>query len=407
MVSSLVHDRRRFLPVRAALALTVVLGLGLAVGSGGETAKSPYKIQVKDEKAVVVDAAADGPIDPTPRLRFQQTGNMFMTIQGEQGETIQLSHFPSLNLDGRIIQIGQGEGRIEMKAKLPKLANGKERVGYMCVCVVDDIRITQSLELVATKAEGSGQKRKMDAFLIRHTIENKGKAAHKIGLRSYLDTYVVDNDGALFAAPTMPGKILNGIELKDKTMPEFVQILQRPDLKNPGYVAHLTFNVGSTAEKCNRVVLTHHGNGFGAWDMPPNPSNGDSALGMFWDVKELKAGGKRETAYIYGKGQGVGPESEGRFSVNLGGSMEPGKLFTITALVNDPANGQTLSLELPKGMERVEGKEIQPVPAPLGERSQSIVLWKARVVEPGAFRVAIRSNTGLTQTKAITITKEE
>ncbi len=78
MVSSVVHDRRRFLPVRAALALTSVLGLGLGLGSGGETAKSPYKIQVKDEKAVVVDAAADGPIDPTPRLRFQQTGNIFM-----------------------------------------------------------------------------------------------------------------------------------------------------------------------------------------------------------------------------------------------------------------------------------------------------------------------------------------
>lgn len=389
------------------LTLGGLLTLGLGASGGGETAKSPYKVQVKDEKSVVVADAADGPIDPTQRIRYQQSGNMYMTIQGEQGEMLHLSHFPSLSLNGRVVQIGQGEGRIEVSnGKLPKTPGGKERNGYMCVCVVDDIRITQTLEVVATKAPAPGQKRQMNAMLIRHTVENKGKQAHKVGLRVYMDTYIVDNDGALFAAPTMPDKVLNGVELKDKTFPDYVQILQRPDIKNPGYVAHLTMNLGSNFEKPNRVVLTHHGNGFGGWDMPPNPSQGDSALGMFWDVKELKPGAKRETAYIYGKGLGATPEGEGRFNLALGGSMEPGKLFTVSATVNDPAPGQTLALDLPKGMELVEGKTLQPVPAPLGERAQTLVLWKARVLEPGAFRVGVRSSTGLTQIKAITITKE-
>jgi hypothetical protein len=394
-------------PVRASLALACIFGLGLNFGSSGEVPKAPYKVQVKDEKAVVVEAAAaEGPVDPVARIRYQPPGNMYMNIQGERGETLHLSHFPSLNVDGRFIQVAQGQIRMEVaNGKLPKTPGGKERQGYMNVGVVDDIRITQSLEVVATKAPAPGQKRLRDALLIRHTIENKGKVAHKVGLRIYMDTYIVDNDGCLFAAPTHPGKVLNGIELKEKTLPEYVQLLQRPDLKTPGYVAHLTLGLGSSVEKANRVVLTHHGNGFNSWDMPPNPSQGDSALGIFWDVKEIKPGGKRETAYIYGKGVGIPPGSSGRFSLTLGGSMQPGKLFTIAAQVLDPAVGQTMTLDLPKGMKLIEGHTVEPVPGPLGDRAESLVLWKARVLEPGTFQLRVRSSTGMTQAKTITIAK--
>ena len=45
----------------------------------------------------------------------------------------------------------------------------------------------------------------------------------------------------------------------------------------------------------------------------------------------------------------------------LGGSFEPKKQFTVAVHVDDPLPGQTVSLELPPGMERVEGKELQPV----------------------------------------------
>src|SRR5439155_15931768 len=106
-------------------------------------------------------------------------------------------------------------------------------------------------------------------------------------------------------------------------------------------------------------------------------------------------------------GVGIGPESEGRFQMMVGGSFEPGKVFTLVAAVSDPAVGQTLDLELPKGMEFIEGKNIQPVPAATGDRTQSMVMWKARVLEPGTFPMRIRSSTGVTQTKVVTITKVE
>ena len=238
-------------------------------------------------------------------------------------------------------------------------------------------------------------------------MENKGTQNHKIGLRVYMDTYIVDNDGALFAAPTIPGKVLDGIELKDKTLPDYFQILQRPDLKNPGYVAHATLNLGRAVDKPDRVVFTRHGLGLNTWEMMPAMAGGDSAMGIFWEPKEIAAGGKREITYAYGKGIAIAPENEGRFNLVLGGSFEPGKLFTIAAYVQDPAAGQSLTLELPPGMERVEGKEIQPV-APGGEdRPQSLVLWKARVLRTGRFPLRVRSSTGLTQTKLITISPAE
>ncbi len=222
-----------------------------------------------------------------------------------------------------------------------------------------------------------------------------------------MDVYIVDNDGALFAATTIPNKVLDGIELKDKTLPDYLQVLQRPDLKNPGFVAHLTLNMGPGGEKPNRVVLTRHGIGFATWDMMPVVAMGDSALGVFWDPKEIKAGGKREIAYAYGQGIAIAPESEGRFNLVLGGSFEPGKLFTVAAYVQDPAAGQALTLELPPGMERVEGKEIQPVSPAGEERAQSLVLWKARVLKTGEFPLRVRSSTGLTQSKLITVSRVE
>jgi hypothetical protein len=380
--------------------------LALSGGDAGETARSPVVVTIQDEKSVIVDTESTAPVDPVPRIRFMHQQQLNVNVTGEQGQTLHLSHFPALNIDGQFINPFNGGGRYEVNnAKLPKTAGGKERVGFMNVFVQGDVRLTQTVELVPTKPARLGEKRRLDAVLVRYVMENKGKQNHKVGLRMYMDTYIIDNDGALFAAPTMPGKVLDGIELKDKTLPDYVQILQRPDLKNPGFVAHLTLNLGSSLEKPNRVVLTRHGLGFNAWDMPANQAGGDSALGVFWEPKEIKAGGKREIAYAYGQGMAVALENEGRFNLVLGGSFEPGKLFTVAAYVHDPAVGQSLTLELPPGMERVEGKEIQPVFAASEEQGQSLVLWKARVLETGRFPVRVRSSTGLTQTKVVTISR--
>jgi cyclophilin family peptidyl-prolyl cis-trans isomerase len=87
------------------------------------------------------------------------------------------------------------------------------------------------------------------------------------------------------------------------------------------------------------------------------------------------------------------------FSIILGGSFEPGKVFSITAVVDYPGRGQSLVLELPPEAKRLEGKEMQPVPS--YSDGPAVVLWKARVLKPGVFAVTVRSTTGIWQTQKI------
>jgi len=136
------------------------------------------------------------------------------------------------------------------------------------------------------------------------------------------------------------------------------------------------------------------------WDIAAQPA-GDSACALYWDKKVLKAGEKREIVWAYGGGIASDADNDGKVTLALGGNLEPGKLFTLSALVEDPSPNQTLALELPAGVERVEGSEIQPVP--LSDIGHGMVMWKGRVTRPGAFDIRVRSNTGVTQTKSILI----
>lgn len=392
------------------LGLLVIAGL--LVGFASVTAQeSKFKTKITDEKEVIVNLEDSGVVDPTKRINFdQQQGfpGFYINIRTMQQQTLHLSHFPSFMINGRFHQQAQG-GRFEvMNAKLPKGAGGKAREGYYSVWVIDNLKITQTLELHPSKAKGPGQKRLSNNVLISYSVENKGNAAAQVGVRTYMDTYVIDNDGCMFASPvTHPGKILDGITLEGKTLPPYFQMLQRPDVKNPGYMSYLTINVGSKYEKASKLVLTRHGQGFGGWEMAAVQSMGDSGMGLYWPVKELKPGAKRDVAYVYGEGIAVAPESEGRFQLSLGGNFEPGKIFTISALVADPAHGQTLTLELPRGIERLEGKETQPVGALADDQEFGTVLWKARVREPGDHTIRIHSSTGVTQSKIISVTAEK
>jgi cyclophilin family peptidyl-prolyl cis-trans isomerase len=81
-------------------------------------------------------------------------------------------------------------------------------------------------------------------------------------------------------------------------------------------------------------------------------------------------------------------------------SVPPARLFAIAAYVEFPARGQALTLDLPPGVERVEGRAVEPVPASASGRS--LVLWKARVLRPGTFVVRVRSSTGLARSQAVT-----
>src|SRR5207244_3678750 len=91
--------------------------------------------------------------------------------------------------------------------------------------------------------------------------------------------------------------------------------------------------------------------------------------------------------------------------LTFGGNFEPGKLFTLAARVAAPGEGQALTLELPPGLERVEGAETQPVPAAAADGA-ALVLWKARVLRPGTYVVRVHSGNGTVYTRTLTITAD-
>jgi hypothetical protein len=140
------------------------------------------------------------------------------------------------------------------------------------------------------------------------------------------------------------------------------------------------------------------------WNLGVMQAGGDSAMAVYWEPKEIKAGTTRKIAYAYGQGIAPSPEGDGAVAIHLGGSFEPGKLFTVAAQVQEPAPGQALALELPPGMELVEGRERQPVPN-VDDTGNSLVLWKARVLRTGQFPLRVHSSSGVTNTKIITVTR--
>jgi len=368
-------------------------------GAGyGQDNVPPFKVTIQDEQAVAVEQIL--PVDPVRRIQFAPQG-LTPSVRSENNETLHLSHYATPHVDGQIGFVGNAE---YTHRPLGKGKDSKERDGVTSRYVYNNgLRLTVTMSVVATRPADKAAKRQRDAVFTHYLVENTGTKPRKFGLRIFMDTYVINNDGCLFAAPTMPGKILNGVVLKGKEFPPYVQLLHQPNLMNPGYVAHLTFELGSKFEKPDRIVLTRLA-ASAPWDVVAMQA-GDSALAFFWEPMEIKPGGKREFGYGYGKGIVPNPESEGQVEMVMGGSFAPGKVFSITARVIDPATGQSLQLELPPGMELLEGKETQAVPALSADEGFSLVYWRARVLRPGEFSVRIHSSTGVTSGKRITMTK--
>jgi hypothetical protein len=403
--------RRTPRPARRLLACTLAAGLLAALPAGqAQTPKPPVRVKFEDARAQVTQEAVL-PVDPVPRIAFGTGFNNNMSWGlSYNGQRITYSpaggHDMKARIDGREFIIGQPPGRWDpQRVELGKGAFGRKRHGIKSTWVQDKVRITQTLEIVPGKPSGKvapGQKRQLDTLLVRYLVENKDTRPHKVALRFTIDMYVVNNDGALFASPTThPGQILNGVAFDAKKMPAYIQVLQVPNLQNPGQVCHFTLKLGKRLEGPSRMILTNLGTCFGGWEVPAQPA-GDSAVAIFFDDKEIPAGGKRDMGYAYGVNLASSPESEGRVSLALGGSFEPGKTFTVTAYVDEPVEGQSLALELRPGMELIGGKEVQPVPFPEAVGT-SIVQWRARVQRLGQFPLRVRSSTGVTQTRTITI----
>jgi hypothetical protein len=393
---------------RKLLGLPVYLAFVLASispGDGQEPAR-PVKVVIKDAKLF----ADEAPIDPMLRIQAAYQGMMFGLKVGPTRITCTPSSsvVPLLRIDNQVVTQPGFDPFTGQQSRLEPLAPGrfgKKRLGTRMKWVVNNLHITQGIEIIPSRLPSNappGAKRKLDTVRVSIEIENQDGREHNVEYRVFVDTMIADNNGALFASPTTaPGAILDGVQIDGPQVPTYLQVLERPNLKDPGFVGVMTLKCAGRAEGPSRVVLANTRGRGAPWDVAPEKAGGDSAVFLYWGPRKVKHMEKRTLFWAYGAGIASEPEHDDNITVTLGGSFEPGKLFFVLAKVDDPIPGQALTLELPPGVERVEGAERQPVPA--AQVGSSVVLWKARVRHLGEFELKVRSSTGVMHIKNISI----
>ncbi len=271
----------------------------------------------------------------------------------------------------------------------------------------DNVQVTQLIEVIPGEPVEVGDKfkRYLDTVLIRYEIENKDATPRKVGLRHMLDTMIGNNDGVPFTVPGLKGLVdsMHDFAAPDP-VPDFAQVLERPDLKNPGLVGFINFKVGGGVEPPTRVSLTRWPGASRVWDVPMQPMGEDSAVVLYWAEREMKRGEVRKVGFSYG--QSAPSSTSGQLGLTVGGNTKVGGELTVVALVSTPQKDQTLTLKLPPSFKFVEGeKATQPVPEGVANRA-SPVTWRIISSQVGNYDLEVTSSTGISQKKKVNIKTE-
>lgn len=328
-----------------------------------------------------------------------------------------------IRIDGREEFFGQSPGEwVEMKRKLQASGAASAprgpRDGLASIWELPrkKVRVSQELEIVP-----GAQSRRLDTCLVRYILENRDERPHLVGIRFMLDTYIGGNDGVPFTIPGASGLCDTKMAFASpERVPDFIQALEKDDLRDPGTVAYLQFRIGQHIESPSRVLLGGWPNpdlrdigirGVKAqltgWNVPfvsmkerlGDSETNDSAVTMYWKEQPLEPGQSRVVGFTYGLGSVDTRESGGHLLLTVGGRLVPSVEFTLTALVHVPQPGETLTLELPPGLEAEGQQRTQIVPSPPSgaSRPDSPITWRLRATKEGRYELSVRSSTGARQ----------
>jgi hypothetical protein len=377
----------------------------------GRQPVAPVKVDIKDEKAENNGPGHVVPIAATPVVTYSATSppNTFgISGAGKQltFSTTGRTNTTVVSVNGGKAELGSFQGRwtrVNKPVEIVPATSGAVS-GSQSTWLWGKVAFHQVLEIVPGQpiVTNNVSRRQLDTVLVRWIIQNTDSKTHNAGLRMELDTLIGSNDGVPFTVPGYSGLVNTYADFKQaKDVPDFIQALERADLKSPGTIAHLTLKPGIGIEPASRVSLTHWSGASFAWNIPISHLGGDSSVVLYWPEKAIKAGEKRTIGFAYGLGNVT---SNDKLGLTFGGQFEPGQNFTASAYVENPIAGQTLRLELPDGLRRVEGAETQTVVVGnAGGRNTSIVTWKILVERTGEFKLKVLSSTGLTQARTISI----
>ena len=369
-------------------------------------------------------------IDEGPRLAFNYDARMHFgltVIKDAYGDPVTKrltfaadgqTNSTLVQIDSRFLEFGGHEGLwAQQDHKFPNGSRSTWALRNGSVSISQVLKLVLSDQPVAV-APGVRQ-RILDTCLIRYEIKNIDTKDHYVGLRMVMDTMIGSNDGVPFAVPTMRGLVDTCRDFYGDDVPDFIQALEEPDLKNPGTIAHMTLRTADL-EPPSRVSLTlwpgYVPFANKKWEVPLEPirqtknlrfPNGqmrqeklsDSCVVLYWQTELMKPGEKRIVGFAYGLGRLSSSDPTGKLALTWNGDFEVGKEFSVTAYVKDVVQSQTLTLDLPAGLECVGGQETVLVPLPAGAKTgdTSVITWKIKASQAGKHLVTVRSSTGIVQ----------
>ncbi len=268
------------------------------------------------------------------------------------------SSFTTIRIDGSDNIYGSSGTMVSV----PQAVGGDSIVS---VWTIGDIGVTQRLTLV-TSSSGYA-----DTAEIAYTVVNQGTAAHSVGTRVMMDTMLGNNDAAPFSIPGV-GDITTETEFTGDDMPTTWFVYD--SLSSPTVTAQGTLKASGIITP-DRFTLSSWGRIYSTtWDFAINPgaSNGDSAVGIWWNPTSLDPGESRTYTTYYGIGYiEITP---GVLTVGLTSdpSVNVGDTFTVTAFVENTggstANGVTATIALPTGLSLATGETATK---PIGDLSPS------------------------------------
>lgn len=255
----------------------------------------------------------------------------------------------------------------------------------------DDVDVTQYIQVVP------GQTSALDTVLIYYRVRNMGTVPRKVEMRLLLDTFIGDNDGVPFLVPGK-SEMVRLADLKDKEVPEYLEVIENPnDPKNPGTIVRLGLKGIRWGEveptEPGEVVIGQMGNAR-SWRPLDEKITNDSAVAVYWPEREVKPKEIKHYAITYGLGS---LEVSNDLGITAPGSVMPNRDFTVTGYVYKAKKGQTVKLEVPAGMEIVDGAD--KTIAADSDRAQ--VFWTLRSKREGKYE--LNATTKGTQSKPLRI----
>lgn len=240
----------------------------------------------------------------------------------------------------------------------------------------------------------------LDTVLIHYLVANEDKTPHRVGLRILMDTYIGAADGVPFAIPSQSDLLTTKRDLRDyKDIPDFIQALERPNLSDPGTTATMILKLPTDVrmnpedpelDPITRMVICRWpGSPEERWDFTKTKfwdmndkaqgEKNDSCVTLYWETRTMGPGTKRAMAFTYGLGKlsGADGEKNAQLALTYAPKPPPGGLFTVTAWVKNPAQGQKIKLALPDGMSFIDDNPELSVNKGVTDLSQ--VSWKVKV----------------------------